>query len=67
VRCEAAETLIIMPVLNHHIVAAGDSEASASFYSEVLGLEPAKKLGHFAVLRVSAEPSSSAAYPQNIH
>ena len=44
-----------MPVLNHHIVSASDSEASARFYCEVLGLEPARKLGHFAVLQVSPD------------
>lgn len=44
-----------MPVLNHHIVSATDSEASARHYCDVLGLEPAVKLGHFAVLKVSAD------------
>lgn len=38
-----------MPVLNHHIVPATDSEASASFYIEVLGLGPARKLSQVAV------------------
>jgi hypothetical protein len=47
-----------MPVLNHHIVSATDSEASARFYIEVLGLGPARKLGHFAVLQVSADTAS---------
>lgn len=42
-----------MVALNHHIVSASDSEASARYYCETLGLEPAVKLGHFAVLRVS--------------
>jgi catechol 2,3-dioxygenase-like lactoylglutathione lyase family enzyme len=44
-----------MPVLNHHIVSATDSEASARYYRDVLGLDPAVKLGHFAVLKVSAD------------
>lgn len=44
-----------MPVLNHHIVSATSSEASASYYSEILGLDPAVKFGHFAVLKVSAD------------
>lgn len=44
-----------MAVLNHHIVSATDSEASVRFYAQVLGLAPAKKLGHFAVLQVSAD------------
>lgn len=44
-----------MPVLNHHIVSATDSEASARYYCDVLGLEPPVKLGPFAVLKVSAD------------
>lgn len=44
-----------MTVLNHHIVSATDSEASARYYGEVLGLEPPVKLGEFAVLKVSAD------------
>lgn len=44
-----------MPVLNHHIVSATDSEVSARYYCEVLGLEPPVKLGHFAVLKVSGD------------
>ena len=44
-----------MPVLNHHIVSATDSEVSARYYTEFLGLDPAVKLGHFAVLKVSGD------------
>lgn len=44
-----------MPTLNHHIVSATDSEASARFYSEILGFDPAMRLGHFAVLSVSGD------------
>jgi catechol 2,3-dioxygenase-like lactoylglutathione lyase family enzyme len=44
-----------MPVLNHHIVSARDSEASARYYSEVLGLGAPVKLGHFAVLGVGPD------------
>jgi catechol 2,3-dioxygenase-like lactoylglutathione lyase family enzyme len=44
-----------MPVLNHHIVATGDKEATARFFTELLGLEDAFQLGEFAVLRVSSD------------
>jgi hypothetical protein len=44
-----------MPVLNHHIVSATDSEASARYYCDMLGLPSAVKLGEFAVLKVSAD------------
>lgn len=44
-----------MPALNHHIVSVIDSEASAHYYCDVLGLEPAVKLGQFAVLKVSGD------------
>lgn len=44
-----------MPILNHHIVYATDPEASVRYYTEILGLEPAVKLGAFAVLQVSAD------------
>lgn len=44
-----------MAVLNHHIVSATDSEASARYYSEVLRLPPAVKFGEFAVLKVSTD------------
>jgi catechol 2,3-dioxygenase-like lactoylglutathione lyase family enzyme len=42
-----------MVVLNHHIVAAGDKDATAWFFADVLGLAPPIRLGEFAVLRVS--------------
>ncbi|MDN5858215.1 MAG: VOC family protein, partial [Pseudonocardia sp.] len=42
-----------MPVLNHHIVAARDPEATARFYIDLLGLDDAVRLGHFVVLKVS--------------
>lgn len=44
-----------MPVLNHHIVAANDPEASVLCHTEILGLDPAIKLGEFAVVQVSAD------------
>jgi catechol 2,3-dioxygenase-like lactoylglutathione lyase family enzyme len=44
-----------MPILNHHIVYATDPEASVRYYTEILGLEPAVKLGAFAVLQVIPE------------
>ena len=44
-----------MPVLNHHIVAARDKEATDRYFTEILGLEPAVRLGEFAVLRVSPD------------
>nr|WP_308197379.1 VOC family protein [Candidatus Mycolicibacterium alkanivorans] len=44
-----------MPVLNHHIVATRDKEATARYFSEVLGLDEALKLGEFAVLKVSGD------------
>ena len=44
-----------MPVLNHHIVATRDKEATARYFSEMLGLEEALKLGEFAVLKVSGD------------
>jgi hypothetical protein len=42
-----------MPVLNHSIVATRDKEATARYFSEILGLPQAVKLGKFAVLNVS--------------
>ncbi|MFJ7217809.1 VOC family protein [Amycolatopsis sp. NPDC098790] len=44
-----------MPVLNHHIVSVRDADASARFFAEVLGFEPPVRLGHFALLQVSAD------------
>ncbi|ORW91192.1 bleomycin resistance protein [Mycobacterium sp. IEC1808] len=44
-----------MPVLNHHIVAARDKEATARYFTEVLGLGPAVRLGEFAVLQVGPD------------
>jgi catechol 2,3-dioxygenase-like lactoylglutathione lyase family enzyme len=42
-----------MPIqLNHTIVAARDKEESALFLSEILGLAPPVRLGHFAVVSV---------------
>jgi catechol 2,3-dioxygenase-like lactoylglutathione lyase family enzyme len=45
----------MMPVLNHHIVATHDKEATARYFSEILGLKEAVKLGEFAVLKVSGD------------
>lgn len=44
-----------MAVLNHHIVAAADKEATASFFAEVLGLNRPTRFGPFIVLEVSAD------------
>jgi catechol 2,3-dioxygenase-like lactoylglutathione lyase family enzyme len=41
--------------LNHTIVAARDHKASASFLSEILGLEPPVLLGPFAAVTVGDE------------
>jgi catechol 2,3-dioxygenase-like lactoylglutathione lyase family enzyme len=42
-----------MPVsLNHTIVHARDKEATARFLTEILGLEPHRRLAHFAVVQV---------------
>jgi catechol 2,3-dioxygenase-like lactoylglutathione lyase family enzyme len=38
--------------LNHTIVAAHDHEASSKFLTEILGLPPPLRLGHFAVVSV---------------
>ena len=40
--------------LDHTIVHARDREATARFLTEILGLEPHRKLGHFAVVRIGA-------------
>ncbi|HEY3941158.1 MAG TPA: VOC family protein [Acidimicrobiales bacterium] len=44
-----------MAVLNHHIVAATDKDATSLFFADVLGLEPPVRFGPFAVLKVSGE------------
>ena len=38
--------------LNHTIVVARDKAASAAFLTEMLGLPPPRKLGHFTVVQV---------------
>jgi hypothetical protein len=38
--------------LNHTIVAARDENGSATFLSQILGLPPPVRLGHFAAVRV---------------
>jgi len=38
--------------LNHTIVAARDKEKSAKFLTEILGLPPPARAGHFTVVRV---------------
>ncbi len=38
--------------LNHTIVVARDAEATAKFVTDLLGLPPAKRLGHFVVVQV---------------
>lgn len=43
-----------MPVaLNHHIVHARDPERSAQFLTEVLGLDPPTRFGHFHVVTLA--------------
>jgi catechol 2,3-dioxygenase-like lactoylglutathione lyase family enzyme len=44
-----------MPVLNHHIVACADKDATARFFAEILGLGQPVPLGPFAVLQVSGD------------
>jgi catechol 2,3-dioxygenase-like lactoylglutathione lyase family enzyme len=39
--------------LNHTIVVARDKEKTATFFTEMLGLPPHTRVGHFAVVRVS--------------
>ena len=39
--------------LNHTIVVARDKEKTATFLTEMLGLPPHKRLGHFAAVSVS--------------
>jgi catechol 2,3-dioxygenase-like lactoylglutathione lyase family enzyme len=39
-------------LLDHTIVHAIDPQATADFISDLLGIEPARKLGHFLVLRI---------------
>ena len=41
-----------MAILDHHIVAAHEHQASAAFVAEVLGLPDPVTVGHFAVIRV---------------
>ncbi len=38
--------------LNHTIIHAHDTAATAAFMTEVLGLPPARQLGHFTVVQV---------------
>jgi catechol 2,3-dioxygenase-like lactoylglutathione lyase family enzyme len=42
-----------MAVLNHHIVAASDKEATSLFFAEMLGFGSPVSFGPFAVLKVS--------------
>lgn len=44
-----------MAVLDHTIAAAHDSDATALFFSEMLGLDPPIRLGHFSVVEVSTD------------
>lgn len=46
-----------MAVLNHHIVYARDNQATALWFSEMLGLPRPTVLGEFAVLEVSRDTS----------
>lgn len=42
-----------MPVtLDHTIVSASDPQASAELITDLLGIPPAKRLGHFTVVRI---------------
>jgi catechol 2,3-dioxygenase-like lactoylglutathione lyase family enzyme len=38
--------------LNHTIAHARDKEATARFFTDILGLEPHRRLGHFMVVQV---------------
>lgn len=44
-----------MPLLNHHIVWSRDAQASADFLTQLMGLDPAVKLGHFVMVRVTPD------------
>lgn len=44
-----------MPVLDHHIVACADKEATSRFFAEVLGLAQPERFGPFAVVKVSGD------------
>jgi catechol 2,3-dioxygenase-like lactoylglutathione lyase family enzyme len=42
-----------MPItLNHTIVHARDAAATAAYFSELLGIAPAKRLAHFTILQI---------------
>ena len=56
-----------MAVLNHHIVAASDKQATALFFADILGLEQPVSLGPFAVLRVSYWSDPHRSDPGNIN
>src|ERR1700758_1721082 len=43
--------------LNHTIVSCRDQERSAAFLSEVLGLPPATRFGHFLVVKADNDVS----------
>lgn len=43
-------------ILDHTIVHARDPDATAAFWTEILGMDPATQFGHFTVLR--AGPTS---------
>src|ERR1044072_7973753 len=51
-RTQQERSLIMAVRLNHTIVAAHDHEASSKFLSEILGLPPPQRLGHFATVSV---------------
>jgi catechol 2,3-dioxygenase-like lactoylglutathione lyase family enzyme len=40
--------------LNHTIVHARDAAATAAFFSDLLGIAPAKRLGHFTIVQIGA-------------
>jgi catechol 2,3-dioxygenase-like lactoylglutathione lyase family enzyme len=42
-----------MITLNHTIVPARDKNASARWFAEIFGLEPAGSMGHFAPVRIN--------------
>ena len=44
-----------MATFNHQIVWAQDAQVSADFLAQLMGLQPATKLGHFVMVRVSPE------------
>src|ERR1044072_3248010 len=51
-RTQQERSLIMAVRLNHTIAAAHDHEASSKFLTEILGLPPPQRVGHFAMVSV---------------